>query len=200
MTVNAIGDYKNNADLMVACRELGYLSDDMLIWDPTYGLGRFWTQWKPELLMWTDLDASKSPYNNKSTDLLEVWWGCRFDAIVLDPPYKLNGTPSQGGPASSDESYGVHEPRTWQERHQLIRDMIDAAHRNLRDGGTLLLKCQNQVCSGQVRWQTIEFTNHAATLGLRLVDELMLVGARPQPSGRRQVHARRNYSSLLVFK
>lgn len=50
------------------------------------------------------------------------------------------------------------------------------------------------------RWQTIEFTNHAVGLGSRLVDQLHLPSYRPQPAGRRQVHARRNYSTLLVLQ
>ncbi len=78
--------------------------------------------------------------------------------------------------------------------------MTTEAHRVLTPGGYLLLKCQDQVCSGQVRWQTREFADHAEQLGMRLVDALHLLGHRPQPAGRRQVHARRNYSTLLVLR
>jgi hypothetical protein len=52
-----------------------------------------------------------------------------------------------------------------------------------------------------MRFQTIEMASHAATVGLRLVDRFDLLGhIRPQPPGRRQVHARSNYSTLLVFR
>lgn len=70
----------------------------------------------------------------------------------------------------------------------------------LKPGGMLLVKCQDQVCSGKVRWQTIEFAGHAVELGSRLVDQLHLPSYRPQPAGRRQIHARRNYSTLLVLR
>lgn len=46
------------------------------------------------------------------------------------------------------------------------------------------------MCSGAKRWQTRIFADHAEAVGLRLVDRLdMLTSPRPQPPGRRQVHA-----------
>ena len=32
--------------LMVACRDLGYISG--AVFEPTFGLGRFWTLWRPD--------------------------------------------------------------------------------------------------------------------------------------------------------
>lgn len=111
-----------------------------------------------------------------------------------------SGTPDSGGPANMDDSYGIRSPSSWQDRHALIRAGIDECARVLRPGGHLLIKCQDQVCSGRVRWQTREFADHAEGLGCTLVDALLLVGHRQQPPGRRQVHARRNYSTLLVCR
>jgi hypothetical protein len=51
-----------------------------------------------------------------------------------------------------------------------------------------------------VRWQTIDFTLVAESCGLGLVDRFDFLSYRPQPSGVRQQHARRNSSQLLVFK
>jgi len=118
--------------------------------------------------------------------------------VVLDPPYRLNGTPDGGG---FDDRFGSGQSTRWQERHALIRDGIDEAHRVLSSGGHLLLKCQDQVCSGEVRWQTIEFASHAATIGLELVDRFVMIGAaRPQPPGRIQRRAYGRPSTLLVFR
>lgn len=63
----------------------------------------------------------------------------------------------------------------------------------------LLVKCQDQVVSGRVVWQTKQV---AEALGdtMRLVDELHLPSYRPQPDGVKQVHARRNYSTLQIYK
>jgi hypothetical protein len=201
MPVEAIHVGATNADLIVSCAHLGYLREDWLTLDPTYGLGRFWRKWAPKVLVGSDLEATKSPslVSEDATCLRHD--DNSFMAVALDPPYKLNGTANSGGPASSDSDYGVDGPSVkWQDRHKLICDMVTEAARICAAGGTVLLKCQDQVCSGKIRWQTIEFTEHAETCGLRLVDQLLLEGSRKQPEGRRQIHARRNYSSLLIFR
>lgn len=57
----AAGGYANNAELIVACRDLGYLDDHTPTWDGTYRHGRFWTLWQPQHLHRTDLDPAHSP-------------------------------------------------------------------------------------------------------------------------------------------
>jgi hypothetical protein len=196
--VMAIHNWASNADLIAACARLGYLQPDWVTLDPTYGYGTFWQTWRPNHLTASDLDRDKSPAGF-SVDFTELPWDDNtFDAVVFDPPYKLNGNPSDTD--GSDERYGVHVYTDWRERMRLIRDGITECDRVYNGTGTLLLKCQDQVCSGKERWQTIEFANHAATLGLGLVDRFDILSYRPQPAGRRQVHARRNSSTLLVFK
>lgn len=195
MVVMAVGAYKSNADLICAVNDLGYVADGDLVLDPTYGLGRWWSKWRPNNLVATDLDPAKSP-DGIGADFTRLRYADgTFDAVAFDPPYKLNGTPS--GP---DADYGVATIRTWQERHALIRAGMDECTRVLKQGGYLLLKCQDQVCSGRVRWQTHEFAAHGDSIGLVLVDSLHLIGSRPQPGERRQVHARRNLSTLLVLR
>lgn len=195
--IKAIQAWPSNAALIADCARLGYLKDDWLTLDPTYGYGTFWKDWRPLKLIGCDIDPDKSP-DSRSIDFRELPWPDDwFEAVVFDPPYKLNGTPDEfaGG---VDERFGVHKPMDWQEKMQMIRDGIAECSRVLGDG-YLLLKCQDQVCSGQVRWQTIDFSIHAAYHNLELVDRFDFLSYRPQPAGRRQVHARRNASSLLVF-
>ena len=74
--------------------------------------------------------------------------------------------------------------------------------RVLKPGGYLLLKCMDQVASGKVQWQTLKFAAYGVdVLGLTLEDSLlMLTNPRKQPAGRQQVHARRNYSAMLIFR
>lgn len=185
----------SNADLIADCARLGYLRADWVTVDPTYGLGRFWRRWRPDVLLRHDLDPERAP--DGVADFRRLPYRDRsVDAVVFDPPYKLNG---QAGSHALDDGYGVASASRWQDRHELIRDGITEAARIVKPGGLVLVKCQDQVSSGRVRWQTIEFVAHADTVGLRLVDMLHLHGARPQPPGRRQVHARRNYSTLLVL-
>ena len=195
--VLAADSYPSNAELIVACRDLGYLRDEWYTLDPTYGRGTFWREWRPLRLSVHDIDPDKVP-GGESIDFtnMGLYPDDFFDAVVFDGPYKLNGTPDGG----VDERYGVHEPTRWQDRMELIRDGITECVRVLKPGGFLLVKCQDQVCSGKVRWQTRSFADHAEDLGCRLVDMLHKIGGRPQPAGRRQVHARHNYSTMLILQ
>ena len=194
MTVYAISDATTNAQLIAQCAQLGHLTADMTTLDATYGLGRFWTVWRPDRLYGCDLDPTRA--RNAIADFTRLPFpDGTFDAVVFDPPYKLNGRSD----LAMDAGYGVDIRASWQDRMQLCRDGITEAVRVTRPGGRVLVKCQDQVCSGQVRWQTIDFANHAMSLGCRLVDRFDLLSYRPQPEGRRQVHARRNHSTLLVF-
>lgn len=212
LPVMATGPWKNNAEMIRdGVVPLGYLDRSWVTLDATWGLGRFWRFWQPDRLIGSDLvggrdltaDATRLPFPDGA-----------FDAVVLDPPYKLNGTSHGTGPATGDADYGVADDwgDGWEGRHALIRAMITDATRVLRPpiprrgrrgarpGGILLVKCQDQVCGGRVRWQTREFADHAESLGHRLVDRFDLRSYRAQPAGRRQVHARRDTSSLLVLR
>jgi hypothetical protein len=186
--VYAATPWNSNGHLIADVAKFGYLGG--VVVDATYGRGTFWTHHKPDLLAIHDIRVDGVDFRNLPEATSTV------DTVVLDPPYKLNGTPDP----IVDERYGTDEATHWRERMCLIFEGITEAARVLNDRGHLLLKCQDQVCSGHVRWQTIEFTNHARWLGLGLVDSFLMLGGRPQPPGTRQVHARRNYSTLLVFQ
>ena len=184
--------WPTNGHLIEAAARLGYLRRNWLTLDPTYGQGTFWRRWRPDGLVACDLnpergvlvaDFRRLPFRPR-----------RFRVVTLDGPYKLNGRPGPG-----DERYGVDVRASWQERHALIRAGMTEGYRMLCGGGYLLVKCQDQVCGGRVRWQTDEFTRHAERLGLDKVDRLDRLGGRAQPAGRRQEHAHQRPSSLLVF-
>lgn len=194
MTILATSKWATNADLIADCAALGYLREEWRTLDPTYGVGTFWKKWRPQNLVASDL------FDGKGESLIADFRYLpfrehTFDAVVYDPPYKLNGTPD----AAIDNRYGVDEPTRWQDRMALIRDGFGECARVLADG-YLLVKCQDQVCSGKVRWQTHMLMDEAREWCLGLVDRFDLLSYRPQPEGRRQVHARRNTSTLLVFQ
>lgn len=201
MTIYAAHAWPSNADLVAAIADdpLGYLRTEWLTLDATWGLGRFWSKWKPARLIAADGRPTKARDLCADFRALPFADGT-FDAVVFDPPYKLNGTPSKGGPASSDHAYGVDEPATLAERSALILDGFAECARVTAPGGYLLAKCQDQVNGGHVRWQTHRLAVEGFAAGLDLVDELHVLGGREQPPGRRQAHARRNFSTLLVFR
>lgn len=206
--VMAIGAWTSNAELIADLFRLGYLDDDMVVCDPTWGHGNWWTVRAPFLLVGSDLDTSKSPsgLSRDATDL--PYTDGFFDAVALDPPYKLNGTATDTG--GIDRRYGVGGRYASVEgRHRLIVDMVTEAarvvapatrHNGVDRGGIVLVKVQDQVNGGRVRWQTDMVTRHAETLGLDKVDAFHFVSYRAQPEGRSQQHARRNHSTLLVFR
>jgi hypothetical protein len=184
--------WPSNGHLIADVAQL-YIAPDAVVLDPTYGRGAWWTQFRPAHLIAHDLVLDGVDF----TALPEA--DASVDVVAFDPPYKLNGTSTP----AVDARYGVDGPYVrWQDRHALIRAGIDEQARVLRSGGVLLLKCQDQVCSGQMRWQTDEFTAHAAAFGLVKVDRFDMLGtARPQPmAGRTQRHAHGRPSTLLVFR
>lgn len=190
MTVLAVKNWKDNGAMIADVAKLGYIAGTVL--DVTYGKGTFWKHWQPETLLAHDLAMDGIDFRSLPEEDESV------DCVVLDPPYKLNGTPALG---EFDKRYGVDVPATWLERHELIYGGIAEASRVLKKKGHLLLKCQDQVCSGAIRWQTIDFAICADDEGFRLVDRFDMLGkSRPQPKGRRQVHAHGRPSTLLVFR
>lgn len=201
-------DARNNAELIQYAHHLGYIPDAHDTWtlDCTYGSGRFWKNWHPEHLIKADIDVIDEHGDTRlgvvQCDFTAMPWGdFAFDTVVFDPPYKLNGTPAMGGPANSDESYGVGTAQTIKQRYGLIYDGLDECWRVCRKGGHILVKCQDQVSSGKMHWQTFDFTNYLRdNRNVDLVDMLHLPGHRAQPANRNQQHAHQNYSTLLIFQ
>jgi hypothetical protein len=188
---------RQNADLIVDCRTLGYLREGDDVLDMTYGLGRFWSEWRPVGLVANDIDPARG---DAHYDLRSTPWADRsFDVCVLDPPYKLNGTSQGTGAAASDADYGVagvYRPARAVE-DLYTAGIVEAARLTRR---AVLVKCQDQISSGRFNAQSYAAWHVATAVGLVLVDLLHVFGARAQPNGRRQLHARRNYSTLLVFE
>lgn len=193
--IYAAHPWPDNAALIEAAAKLGYLRKEWRTLDPTYGKGNFWTRWQPANFIKTDLHPNAQGVMAMDFRKLEFVDGF-FEAVVFDPPYKLNGTPTE----KVDSPYGVHIPTRWQDRIDLMQRGQKECARVLKNGGFLLSKCQDQVVSGKVVWQTDIMTNQGMFDGLVKVDRLdILTNPRPQPHSR-QMHARRNSSALLVFR
>lgn len=192
MTVFSATRWSTNADLIADAASLGYLGGRVL--DATHGYGIFWQQWQPKELVRCDKNPTKAP--DVVADFRRLPFpDDSFDSVVYDPPYKLNGTPTD----EVDERYGVDMPARWQDRLQLMCDGLVECIRVSRR--FILAKCMDQVVSGKKVWQTDTLTQVAWNYYAKKVDRFdMLVTPRPQPPGRRQVHSQGNYSTLLVFE
>lgn len=183
--------WKTNADMIADVAKLGYL--DGVVLDATYGEGKFWTKFTPSALWTNDLyKPADAHYDYRSMN----WPDGKFDSVVFDPDYKMTGTPST---PAMDFAYGTDKPMRYQDR---IANIAAGTRECFRVCSKyLLVKCMDQVVSGNVIWQTDVVTEAAKQQGGRKVDVFNFVhDPRPQPEGRRQVHSRRNYSTLLVFE
>lgn len=195
--VLAIGEWRDNAEMFAAIATLGYLDGTVL--DATYGEGTFWRDFRPELLVTNDLyKAADTGFDYRAMR----WCGNRHlpdgwaDVVVFDPPYKLSGTPALG---EFDYRYGIAVRMSRDERLADIRAGALECYRVC--GRILIVKCQDQVEGGRVRWQTDLITRAIEEAGGRKVDRFDLhYTPRPQPPGRRQITARRNHSTALVFE
>lgn len=180
------GDWKNNGELIRdAIVPLGHLRHEWLTLDLTHGLGAFWKHWTPERLIALEVDWAKHlhprwrrPSQYMLGDAMRLPFRPRtFDVVVVDAPYKLNGTATD----IVDGPYGVERWASAEDRHLLMAGMLRAATEVVVPGGRVLFKCQAQVNSGTRWWQDQMFTRYGETLGLDLVDRLELPSERGQP-------------------
>lgn len=207
--------WRTNADLLYDAWRMGYVSGR--VFDATPGIDGLW--WRNLRQAGGYVDGIERIFLNTSPDgvkpyfdFRETWYADKeFDAVAFDPPYKYNGNPE--GLSELSERYGVDVPARWQDRLLMMVDGLIECIRITKPGGHILVKCQDQVVSGAVRWQTQELTQVADTgarLGEKatsaataaLVDRFDMLGHHiPQPmKGRKQRHAHGRPSTLLVFR
>lgn len=194
--VMALGRWNNNAEMIADIARMGrYLNDLMTVWDASWGTGAFWRNWTPAHLTATDGDPEKLAPNGTwdAREPFPSYTG--FGAVVWDPPYKLNGTPS-----SPDRPFGADVVDTRDGRHRLMCDGLVGCIKSARVGGWVLTKSMVQVNSGKKWNQPHMLTTVAEANGCRWADEFLLQRYRPQPAGTSQEHARTNYSTLSVFQ
>lgn len=194
MSVYSMTDARDNAELIEYAAMLGYFPAEASVLDATYGLGRFWTRFRPDRLTTNDLDVELATEFHDDFRKLNFGDGA-FDVVVFDPPYGYRGTSR----LASDKSYGLGEYLSTAERELLMADGLAECARVTAPGGRLLMKCQDQSVSAAKRFQTIMFANLGEEHGLELEDMLHLPGGRSQPEGKTQRHSWANYSTLLVF-
>lgn len=179
----AADTFKTNSDLMLACRELGYISDIDDVLDMTYGRGTWWKKWEPHRLVTNDLDPkSKAESHHDFRDLPGEWEG-EFDVVAFDPPYVAVGGRATSTIGNFNDAYGlVTVPKTPADLHIFIVEGLLEAHRVLRKKGVVLFKAMNYVTSGAYNLQAYAAI-HAVAREFRVRDEFIhLRKPGPQPS------------------
>ena len=191
-----------NADVFPDILKL-YVPEGSRVIDVTYGKGVFWKKVDTGKyrLVTSDLkdgaDFRKLPYADNS-----------FDVLVIDPPYMHTpgGSAHKGhqnyeeyyrnNKASVDPRFKYHDAVL-----RLYMEGIVEARRVLGDRGKIIIKCQDQVCAGQMRTTSAELIHYLVGTGWNILD-LVVVVSRNKPGISRlngkQKHSRRNHSYFLV--
>lgn len=203
-----------NAEIFPSILKL-HVPSGARIADVTYGKGAFW-KFVPKgryTTVFSDLntgkdgedarirklDCRKLPYDNAS-----------FDAVILDPPYMHTpGGTTYGSMPSFESCYrnnDVVPPPEGAKYHDAVLQLYNEAGqesaRVLKKKGTLVVKCQDEVCAHRMRFTHIEIIQAYERLGL-VADDLFVIVSTNNPGVSRmkkQYHSRRNHSYFLVFK
>lgn len=193
--------WPTNAHLMVDVARLGYIAH--LTLDPTYGQGAWWKLHRPTRLVHHDLvpdgiDFRALPYGSGF-----------FGTVAFDPPYVCTGGRETSTIPAFNSRYGlVHTPRTPAALQAMNDAGLAECARVVAPRGFILAKSADYVWSGKLVLGTHKTLSAGLALGLELVDRFEHVGrVRAQPKRTRkdgvpvrQHHARRNLSTLLVFR
>lgn len=203
MTVLAADRWKSNAELIRDVADLGLIDGTMTTLDPTYGKGVWWKLFRPVSLVAHDVkldgvDFRDLPHADRS-----------FQLVGYDPPYVSVGGRKTTTMPEFHQRFGMDKAPTSPGTLQadLINPGLDEVYRVLCRRGRALVKCQDYISSGKL-WLGRHWTlTHAIDVGFKVIDIFEHIGnARPQPSTnpdgseRRQVHARRNLSTLFVLE
>lgn len=193
--------WPTNAHMILDVVRLGYLTDSDFLLDPTYGKGKWWTRWRePDVAhdLATGVDFRQLPEADGT-----------FDSVAFDPPYVAMGGRKTTGIPEFFESYGLTDAP---KRPSELQEMNDAGLREclrvVKKKGIVVVKTQDYVTSGKLYPGTHYTLTAALAMGFKLEDRLEHIGhSRAQPKRTRkdgkpvvQQHARRNLSTLFVFK
>ena len=182
----------NNSDLFPDILKL-YVPPKSKVADVTYGGGAFWKKVVESFNLHssdlkTGTDLRNLPYESSS-----------FDAIVIDPPYAHSST--VGLKSAIAKTYNLNSVCGRRNILSLYFNGMVEAWRVLKRNGILIVKCQDEVESGQQRWNHVVIMGYAESLGFKCIDLFVLVrNNEPIMRHEHQKHARKNHSYFVVFK
>jgi hypothetical protein len=190
----AAGAWPTNAHLIEDVARLHFVPGAHVL-DVTYGRGKWWTRYQPQYLLAHD------KYTLDGVDFRDLPEACNtVDTVAFDPPYVSMGGRTTSTLGDMTDRYGmIDAPRTPADLRAYIRDGLRECARVA--SRIVIVKCQDYISSGTYQPATNWLFNDALGCGLVIRDRFEHVTRlRPQPPGRRQVHARRNLSTLFVFE
>lgn len=193
--------WPTNAAMIAEVARL-YMPPGAVVMDPTWGRGNWWNDFKPDVFIAHDkftLDGVDWRALPEDSDTIDV--------VAWDPPYTAVGGRDTSTIQNFNEAYGlVNVARTPSLLNVEMLGGIAEFFRVLRpstgkQGRFLLVKTADYVTSGHLYDGTGEMKKACVAAGFEYWDRFEHVG-RPgaQPDHARQVHARRNNSTLLTFR
>lgn len=195
-TIYASDNWTDNGDLVADVLNL-YAAPGMRLLDATYGRGIWWSckhRWPP-----TSMEhQNKGLWDFYNAPFVDASW----DVVLYDPPYVCKGGRATSGVRDMDDRYGLTTaPASPRGVQDLVNGGLTEMARITAPKGIILCKVQDYISSGKL-WPGTYLTQRTAyCLGLEVLDIFVpRFGSRPQPSGRTQMHARRNISTLFVFR
>jgi hypothetical protein len=193
--VSGSGTWATNGALIADVARLGYITDTDHVVDATYGRGLWWTCYRPAKLIAHDIRLDGIDFRNLPEATSSV------DVVAFDPPYICVGGRTTTGLPDFHDRYGLTDaPTTPAGLEELIFAGLCETARIVRPGGVVLAKVTNYISSGRLQTTGLRLHTEADRAGLRTADLFIQTRPpRPQPAGRRQIHARANYSLLYVF-
>jgi hypothetical protein len=180
-----------------------------IVADVTFGNGVFWRNVPPEdyVLKPSDIangiDCRELPYGSES-----------IDCVVFDPPYmeglfrKTTNHMAGAGTHKAFRQFYSNETATndggpkW---HGAVLDLYFKggleARRVLKDRGTFIVKCQDEVSANRQNLTHVEIINEFEKYGFYCKDLFVVVRSNQPGVSRmiKQVHARKRHSYFLVF-
>jgi len=186
-----------NADLIAKVVAL-YVQPDERILDATYGRGAFWTRCNPRTSSLVKADLVRTADVNCDFRDMPFDDG-KFDHVVLDPPYLHDGK------SVIVRNQYNNQITTGKMGHddviQMYAEGMGECMRVTKEKGFVWVKSQDEVCGGCQRLSHVEIILAGLGMGLYVRDLFVLHQAgRPILQNRRQQHARKNHSYLLLFQ
>lgn len=181
-----------------------YVPKGSCIADVTYGRGVFWKR-----VDVTDYTLHKTDLNT-GTDCRELPYRDEtMDCVVLDPPYMHTpGGTAHVGHQNFEQYYqnNSNGNGTGLKYHEAVLalyfEAAREAHRVLKSGGILIVKCQDEVCACKQRLTHVELINELTEQNF-IVEDLFVLLRQNKPGVSRilkQKHARKNHSYFLIFR
>jgi hypothetical protein len=169
--------------------------------DLTYGSGGFWRD-LPEPRLRFDIDPQADGVQQADSRMVPVEAGA-LNSVIFDPPFLTYVRAGREGNGQMIMARRFSGYWRYEELEDHYQETISEASRILRDGGVLVVKCQDIVHNHRLHPTHALVLMWADLEGFALLDLFVLGATNRLPAPNRagtQKHARVFHSYFLVFK